>query len=263
MVKNKREELEEIFHPRSIAVVGASNNPDSSGFLYMDYLLQGGYPGRLYPINPRGEKILGIQSYPNLDDVPGEVDYVICCIAAESVPDMLRQCGRKGVKAAQLYTARLTETGQEKARELEQIIGEEAKRQGVRLIGPNCTGLFYPKERITTQYDFCMEPGSVGAACQSGGISWEFSRHAALRGVRFSKVIGYGNALDLNESDFLEYFAQDEETDLIALYIEGVREGRRFFRALRETSRIKPVIILKGGKTGAGRKRAFSSPAQR
>ena len=213
----KFKELDGVFHPRSIAVVGASNNPLSTGFLYMDYLMKAGYQGALYPINPKGGEILGKQVYQSVVDVPGEVDYVVCAIAAKFVPDMLRQCGTKGVRAVHLFTGRMSETGDEKGIEIENAIAEEARKQGVRLIGPNCPGLYYPKERIVTNYDVCVEPGSVGVIFQSGGMSWDFSRYADLRGIRFSKVVAMGNAVDINECDLLEYFIEDDETKVIAM----------------------------------------------
>jgi acyl-CoA synthetase (NDP forming) len=171
---------------------------------------------------------------------------------------MLRQAGEKGVKAVHLFTGRLSETGTAEGREMENAIADAARKAGVRLIGPNCPGLYYPKERIVTNYDVCVEPGSVGVIFQSGGMSWDFSRYADLRGIRFSKVIAMGNAVDLNESDLLEYMTYDPETKVIAMYIEGVKDGPRFFRALKEATARKPVIILKGGKSAAGTKRTVS-----
>lgn len=255
------EVLDGIFHPRTIAIVGASENTESFGYQYLRYLIDSGYRGPIYPVTPRGTSVLGIKAYPSLNQVPGDVDYVICCINASLVIDLLHQCVQKKVKAVHLFTARLGETGDAKARELEKEIINEAQKLGVHLIGPNCMGLYYPKERITFNHDLCMEPGTVGAIVQSGGIAGELARYAGLRGVRFSKVISYGNARDLNESDFLEYFGEDDETQIILMYIEGVRDGQRFLKTLREVTIAKPVIILKGGRTRAGAKSAASHTA--
>ncbi len=253
--------IDDIFHPRSIAVVGASQNTRSHGYQYLRFLIDSGYRGCIYPVNPRDMDILGLQTYPALEEIPGNVDYVICCINATLVVDLLRQCARKKVKAVHLFTAQLSETGDEKACHLEEEIKKEAKKLGIRLLGPNCMGIYYPRERIAFNHDLCMEPGSIGAIVQSGGLAGEIVRLATLRGVRFSKVVSYGNAADLNETDFLEYFMWDNETKVILMYIEGTRNGREFFKALRRATKIKPVIILKGGRSKAGIKSVASHTA--
>jgi acetyltransferase len=211
-----------------------------------------GYRGKIYPVNPRHSEILGIKVYPSLGEIPGSVDYVISCVPAREVPDMLEVCSEKGVKAVHLYTARFSETGRPEAAELEQEVLKRARRLGIRIIGPNCMGIYYPRQGLSFGYDLPKEPGWVGMMSQSGGGASGFVRLASLRGVRFSKVISYGNALDLNESDYLDYFSQDTETKIILVYIEGVRDGRRFFTALGKAASKKPVIVLKGGKGKSG-----------
>lgn len=262
MISSERlQKVHNIFHPNSIAIVGTSEDASSHGYQYLRFLLESGYRGDIYPVNPRGINILGLQAYPSLEAIPGPVDYVICCIKAERVLDLLRQCARKKVKAVHLFTAKLSETGDEKARCLEEKIKVETKDLGIPLIGPNCMGVYYPQKRISFNHDLCMEPGTVGAIVQSGGLAGEIVRLAALRGVRFSKAVSYGNAADLNETDFLEYFLQDPETKVIIMYIEGVRNGEKFFQVLRRGTKTKPVIILKGGRSSAGIKAAASHTA--
>lgn len=253
--------LEEILHPQAVAVVGASENPATRGYNFTQYLLNYGYRGGIYPINPNYSEVLGIKAYPRLSDIPGSVDYVICCIPASGVLDMLKDCSQKGVKAVHLFTARFSETGRQDAAELESEILKQAKRSGIRLIGPNCMGIYYPREGLSFGYDFPTEPGSVGVAFQSGGASTILIRLASLRGIRFSKVISYGNALDYNESDFLDYFSQDSETKIILSYIEGVKDGKRFIKALRNAASTKPVIIIKGGRGKAGTRAVASHTA--
>jgi len=253
--------LEEILHPRAVAVVGASENPTAYGYLFTRYLLDYGYRGRVYPVNPNCSEVLGIKAYPSLRDIPGSVDYVICCIPASGVLDMLKDCPQKGVKGVHLLTARFGETGRRDATELEGEILKQAKRRGIRLIGPNCMGIYYPREGLSFGYDFPTEPGSVGAAFQSGGASTILIRLASLRGIRFSKVISYGNALDYNESDFLDYFSQDPETKIILSYIEGAKDGRRFIKALRNAASVKPVIVIKGGRGKSGTRAVASHTA--
>ena len=255
------EELEAIFHPRSIAIAGASDNPLSGGYFYVSHFLNYNYPGKIYPINPNREQILGLKAYPSLRGVEDSVDYVICCLPASKVIELLSQCPEKRVKAIHLFTGQLSETGDDEAIALEKEILKKAKEFNIRLIGPNCMGIYYPKGGISFDFDFPKEPGGVGMVMQSGVASIQFIRLASLRGVRFSKVISYGNALDLNETDFLRYLSKDPETKLIACYIEGVKEGRRFLQVLSEASRSKPVIILKGGRTDAGVKAASSHTA--
>ncbi len=244
--------LEEILHPKSVAVVGASGNPMAFGYSYTSHLLDYGFRGKIYPVNPNYPEILGIKTYPSLRDIPGSVDYVISCISAARVLDLLEDCSQKGVKAVHLYTARFSETGREDAAELEQEVLKLARKLGIRLIGPNCMGVYYPREGLSFGYNLPKEPGSVGMVSQSGGGASGFIHLAGMRGVRFSKAISYGNALDFNECDYLDYFAQDPETEIILMYVEGVRDGRRFFDTLRRTATTKPVIILKGGRGKSG-----------
>lgn len=223
----------------------------------MDY----GYRGKIYPINPNQKEVLGRKTYPGLKDVPGPVDYVICCLPASKVLDLLAQCPQKEVKAIHFFTGRLSETGFGDAVKLEKEILREARKNGIRLIGPNCMGIYNPKEGLSFGYEFPTEPGSAGAFFQSGGAATEFVRYASLRGIRFSKVVSYGNALDLDETDFLQYLFKDPETEVIASYIEGVRDGRRFLSALREAASSKPVIVLKAGRGSAGGRSAASHTA--
>ena len=253
--------LEEILHPQSIAVVGASNNPSSSGYGFTQFLLEHEFKGKIYPVNPKYSEILGIKTYASLRDIPGSVDYVISCIPAGEVLGMLEDCSQKGVKAVHLFTARFSETGRKEATKLEQEILKTARKHGIRLIGPNCRGVYYPRQGIAFSYDFPKEPGSVGLVSQTGGGAAVFVQLVSLRGVRFSKVVSYGNALDFNECDLLDYLSQDPETKIILMYVEGVRDGRRFLNSLRQVASTKPVIVLKGGRGKAGSRMAASHTA--
>ncbi|MGD0352480.1 MAG: CoA-binding protein [Dehalococcoidia bacterium] len=256
-----RDILETAFHPESIAVAGASEDPLSFGHQFFRHLLDYGYTGQIYPVNPNKESIFGLKAYPNLTSIPGKVDYVICCLPASMVLDMLNECPAKGVKIVHLVTARLSETGRREAVELEAEMLKAARRLNIRLIGPNCMGIYYPRGRIANGYNLPREAGNIGAVFQSGGSSTMLIRYAELRGLRFSKVISYGNALDIDESDFLNYLAQDDETDIIAAYFEGVKDGRKFLNALSDTARIKPVIAIKGGRGLAGSRAVTSHTA--
>lgn len=251
----------DIFHPRSVAVVGASANPDTPGYDYVHSMQVFGYRGRIYPINPKAEEILGLPVYRSLRDVPDSVDYVISCIPSDYVLDLVRDCSERGVKALQLFTGRFSETGRPDAAELERQVLAAAREAGVRIIGPNCMGLLNPAHGISFRTDMSREPGTIGFLSQSGNLLFELTHYGGPRGLRFSKAISYGNALDLDESDFLEYFAQDAETNVIGAYVEGLHDGRRFLSALKHAASRKPVVVLKGGRTGAGGRAAASHTA--
>src|SRR4030042_918129 len=253
--------LETAFHPKAIAIAGASEDPFSFGYHFVRHLLDYGYPGHIYPVNPSKKSILGLRAYPSLTSVPATIDYVICCLEASKVPDLLAECPSHGVKIVHLVTARLSETGRQEAKDLEAKILQTARRLNIRLIGPNCMGIHYPGRGIANGYNLPKEAGNIGAVFQSGGSSTLLIRYGELRGLRFSKVISYGNALDLDESDFLNYLAQDDETEIIAAYFEGVKDGRKFLKALSHASSIKPVIAIKGGRGKAGSKAVASHTA--
>ena len=255
------EQLDIAFHPRSIAVIGISDGTISVGQNFIQQLKDYGYSGRIYPVTKNGVEVLGLRTYAALKDVPGGVDYVICCLPASEVLDLLRECSEKDVKVVHLFTARFSETGKEEATQLEKDILRLAKDLSIRIIGPNCMGVYHPKEGIGFAFDFPKEPGKLGMFLQSGGAASEFVYYASLRGIRISKMMSYGNALDINETDILKYLANDKETEIIAGYIEGIRDGRAFTQQLSQTTPSKPVIILKAGRGSAGAKAAASHTA--
>ena len=252
--------LDEILHPRAIAVVGASDSGGRGGG-FIAPLVELGFKGKIYPVNPKYTEIMGMKAYPSVKDIPGPVDYVISSIPASAVLGMIDDCAQKRVKAVHLFTARFSETGRKEATELEQEILRRAKKGGIRLIGPNCMGVYYPREGISFSGGLPRESGPVGLASQSGQAVHEIVDLAAQRGLRFSKAISYGNALDFNECDYLEYFGQDPETKVIMMYIEGVRDGKRFFNTLRSVAATKPVIIVKGGRGESGTRATASHTA--
>jgi acyl-CoA synthetase (NDP forming) len=254
--------LGRLFSPGSIAIVGASSNPFAGGRQFPRFLIEQGFRGKLYLVNPTSSEILGLRVYPSLIQVPEpNIDYVISCIPAEGVLSLLDDCSRKNVKLVHLFTARLKETGRDKETKLQGEILEKARRLGIRILGPNCMGIYYPKIGLSFNYELPRETGGAGGFFQSGGGAAEFVRYAALRGVRFSKIISYGNASDIDEVELLDYFASDDETKVITSYIEGVRDGRKFVERLALAARKKPVIILKGGRGRTGAELALSHTA--
>ena len=250
MTKMDYKELDSFFRPRSIAVIGASN--DIFGSFMVKILLEHGFPGKIYPVNLRGSEVLGIKAYTSVKDIPGEVDYAFLQVPAQASVQVIRDCSEKGVKLASLFTAGFAESESERGTEMEQELVNTARQGGVRLLGPNCMGLYRPAIGLPFALELPQESGEVGALCQSGGNSIQLVRAAAERGLYFSKVVSYGNAADLNEADLLEYFAQDPERKVIVAYIEGVKDGKRFFQALKVAAQNKPVIVLKGGHSEAG-----------
>ena len=254
--------LGRLFSPASIAIVGASSNPLVGGHQFARFLTDNGFQGKLYLVNPTSDEILGLKVYPSLTDIPEpNVDYVISCIRADGVLPLLDDCSRKNVRLVHLFTARLKETGRDNEIRLQGEIVEKAKELGIRILGPNCMGVYYPKLGLSFNHELPRESGPVGGFFQSGGGAAEFVRYAALRGVRFSKVISYGNASDIDEVELLDYLASDSETRVISSYIEGVKDGRRFVESLARAAKKKPVIVLKGGRGKTGARLALSHTA--
>ncbi len=246
--------LDRIFNPKSVAIVGVSTDKtfDNIAGTYLRAVIRCNFRGRIYPVNPKGGATRGLPVYASVKDIPDSVDYVICCIRAALVPQLIKDCAAKGVKVVQFFTSGFSETGTEEGRRLEAEICDLAREGGIRLIGPNCMGVYCPKAGLSFTMDCPKESGPVALICQSGGNAIYFTRYAAQRGIRFSKVVSYGNACDVNESDLLEYLTTDPETKIIAAYLEGVKDGRRFSKALREAVAAKPVIVMKGGCSEAG-----------
>ncbi len=255
--------LDFVFHPRSIAIAGVSAREaggfGGGGFLHS--LTNIGFPGPIYLIHPTAPAIRGIKCYPRLIDVPDNVDYVISSVPARLVPELLEHCITKNVKVLHLFTAGFTETGDVERAKMEQSIVARAREGGIRLIGPNCMGLYVPGSRMAMMDGQIPEAGPVGMLSQSGMNAGEFVRYAIPRGIRCSKVISFGNGADLKAADWFDYFADDPETETIAAYMEGIQDGPRLARAIRKAAAKKPVAILKGGRTEAGSRAAASHTA--
>ena len=227
---------------------------------FYDSLLEADFPeiGGLYPVNPKVDEIKGNRCYPSLLDTPDPVDHVISQVPASVVPELVDQCVAKKVRSIHFFTAGFSETGDETMAAVERSMIEKLRGAGIRAIGPNCMGMYVPSSRLAFMGGFSMEPGNVFLLSQSGANAGEIVGGLASRGVRFSKAISYGNGADLRAHDFLDYAAVDPESKVVAAYIEGVQDGRLFFEALKRCARVKPVIILKGGRTQSGSHAAHS-----
>jgi len=245
--------LDFLFHPNSIALVGiTTTEPQHWTRTFLDGLIEFEFDHPFYLVNPKDGEIKGHKVYTSLKDVPGNIDHVIGLVNAQLAVNLVEECAEKGVRVIHFCTAGFSETGEESRIKLESELAEAARRKGIRIIGPNCMGIYCPQTRVSFSAAFPRESGPVGVISQSGGNSIYLVRQAALRGVRFSKVISYGNACDINENDLLEYLADDVDTKIIALYIEGIKDGKRFRRALEKAAKQKTVILLKGGTTEGG-----------
>jgi acyl-CoA synthetase (NDP forming) len=230
----------------------------ASGFLTS--LIEQKYHERspLYIINPKADEISGIKCYPNLQSIPGPVDHVISLVPEKIVPALVQQAIEKKVKSVHFYTAGFSETGDPERAALETKIVGELTEAGIRVIGPNCMGLYVPSEGLAFMNGFPETPGNVAVISQSGANAGDMIHGMSRRGVRFSKGVSFGNGADLKAHHFFAYLAEDPETEVITAYLEGVQEGRNFFKAVKRLAETKPVILLKGGLTAAGARAAHS-----
>lgn len=255
------EQLQRICNAQSVALVGASDKRGSFGRLFLEGLRDAGCR-RLYPVNPKREEILGITAYPSISSVPDEIDLAILLTPTGVVLDLVKECVANKVKGAVVFASGFGELGPE-GKELEREIGEVGRAGGTRVIGPNCIGLFSPKAGVVTYPQVLMkgvpgEPGSVGGFSQSGSFVDYLVWFLAEKGLRFSTIVSCGNECDLAAEDYLEYFGADEETRTIVAYMEGVKDGRRFFEVAREVGPRKPIILWKGGMSERGAQAAAS-----
>ncbi len=244
--------LDCIFGARSVAIIGASDNPEKLGTVILKNFTDGGYGGRIFPVNPKHKALLNLACYPDVLAIRENVDCAIIATPAQTAPQILQQCAKKGIKGVVLLSGGFGEVGN---RDLENQIAAICGRNEIALIGPNCLGVLNPHTRIDSIfmpfYKFQRPPpGSIAFVTQSGGVGSTIVDLAASYGLGISKFISYGNGALLNEADFLEYLEGDPKTKSIILYLEGAKEGRRLFEALKKANRRKPIIVLKAGRGG-------------
>jgi acetyl coenzyme A synthetase (ADP forming)-like protein len=250
--------LSSLFHPRSVAVVGASRNPRKVGHAILNNLLRYGYRGKIYPVNPRPGKILGMKAVGSILDIDEGLDLAVIAIPAALVPRALRECVEKGVSSAVIISAGFRESG-EAGMALEEEVREIVRGSGIRILGPNCLGVINTSARLNATFAAGMLPrGRLSFFSQSGALGIAILDWAIGNRIGFSKFISLGNKTDLNETDFVEYFIQDEDTDIILGYVEDVVDGKRFLETAKRASRVKPIILVKSGGTQAGARAASS-----
>jgi acyl-CoA synthetase (NDP forming) len=252
------EELNKIFHPQNMAAVGAADKLGNMGMSFLIGYRKCGFRGGLYAVNP-STKAKKFETYDSVVDIPGPLDEVRVAVPAKFVPDVIRDCVKKGVRCANIFTSGFRETGTAEGIAMELEISRIAREGGVRLIGPNCMGILCPESGMSIRADMpVMKDGRIGLISQSGGIAISLSLAARERELGLSKVVSYGNESDLGAPEFLYYLARDPKTAVICLYIEGTSRAEELVAALKDAAGRKPVIIVKGGLTAAGSRAATS-----
>jgi len=260
-VSETSKRLEPLFNPASIAFIGASRDPGKWGFIIMANILSGGYEGRVYPINPREKEILGLQVYPGIEGLPEIPDLAVIVVPPPSVPLVVAECVKKGIKVAVVITAGFAEVGAEGEHAQEET-ARIARQGGMTLLGPNCQGIISTGCKLyALMAPLFPQPGPLSIVSQSGNVAGTVARKCMNQGFGFSKYISTGNEAGLHCEDFFEYLAEDPETKVILSYIEGFRDGRRFFETAKRVTKIKPIVMLKAGGTAAGAKAAKSHTA--
>ncbi len=262
-MSKKTARLRPLFYPNTIAVIGASDNPAKLGYLYIKNLVEGGYKGKVYPVNPKldGKEVLGFRSYASILNVPDEVDLALIAVSARLTLDVLRECAKKGVKAAIVFASGFAESMGEEGRLMELEMRRISEETGMVIVGPNCLGVVNLSIGLNTLVEAVIpkEPGKIAFISHSGSLMESFLTTSSERGFYISKAVSTGNEAATTLNDYLEYFIEDPETSVIAMYIEAVKDGRRFMELCRST--IKPLVALKAGRTEAGKSAAKSHTA--
>lgn len=250
--------LESFFRPQAVAVIGASANPEKIGGAVLKNLTAGGYPGKVYPVNPHRREIAGLPCFPNVDALPERVDLAVCVVPAPAVGEVAKQCGEREIKSLVVVSAGFKEVGKEGlAREKELV--QVCRRYGIRLLGPNCVGIFDSSTPLNASFAVSSPlRGKIAFISQSGAMLLAILDWSLSSSFGFSKMVSLGNKADLNEANFIAEIAEDPETAVILCYLEDVARGEGFLEVAREAARKKPVIIFKAGTSGAGIRAASS-----
>jgi len=244
-----------LIEPKTIAVVGASATSMSAANVFIRRMREFGYSGRMFPIHPSADLVDGLTAYRSVADTPEPIDYLYISVPASHIPKML--AGANGrVRYAQVISSGFGEVDEGKA--LQEELVASARAGGLRMLGPNCLGMYSPRGRVTFVENGPTEVGTIGIISQSGGLGTDIVRRGQIRGLRFSAAITVGNSADLGPNDLLEYYLADPQTEVIGIYLEAVRDGRRLFDLLKANGARKPVVLLKGGRTQQGRAAAAS-----
>jgi acetyltransferase len=259
-VSNITKQLDSIFKPRTIAILGASDRPGKWGYEMVDRPLKTGFRGTIYPVNPNKKDILGLPSYRSVLDIPDQIDLAVIVAPASTTPKLMQECVAKQVNGAIVISAGFAEVGKE-GKALEDRVVRIAKEGRIRFVGPNCMGIWSAAGQLNLCFPQAPQPGAIAFVSQSGTFGGYLSEIANAKGYGLSKFISIGNQADITASEYLEYLAGDDETKAIVFYMEGFKDGKRFFQLAREVIKEKPIIIYKGGSTVAGARATLSHTA--
>jgi acyl-CoA synthetase (NDP forming) len=255
-------DFERIFHPKRIAIIGVSTAGFGFGSGIFYALKSMGFEGEIFLVNPKGGTLHGVPILTHVAQIPGSIDFAIVAVKATAVPEVVEACRQKGAAGVEVFSSGFKELGTAEGLALEQALVQVAAR-GIRVIGPNCFGIYCPQSGLTVLPgpDLSRESGPVGFVSQSGGMAIDFANIGKSIGLKFSKVVSFGNGADLRETELLRYLGEDPQTGIITMYIEGVADGDAFFSALQAAARKKPVIVYKGGLSDAGARAVQSHTA--
>jgi len=260
------EELKPFFEPKAVAIIGATNKKGKVGNVIFENFKRnkekGIFKGNIYPVNPKLDEIDGYKVYKSVKELPNDTDLAVISIPAPFVPATMRDIAEKGIKAVIIITGGFGELGEE-GKKLEREIYEIAKANGIRVIGPNCVGVYVPDTGVDTVFlpeEKMDRPksGPIAFVSQSGAFAAAMLDWAALAGIGIGKMVSYGNKIDVDDADLMDYFIYDEQIKVVTFYIEGVKDGRKFIEAAKRITKVKPVIALKSGRTEYGAKAASS-----
>lgn len=250
-------QLTPLFKPDSVAIIGASATPMKFPTWITSTALKSNFTGKIYLINPKTKEIQGQKTYPSVLDVPEKVDLAAIIVPADVVSSVMEECVKKGVKAAIIFSSGFKEIGQ-KGMEREEAVLKVAKKGNIRIVGPNCMGVYSSEVNLCLSLLSFKEKGEVAFITQSGGYGIEISASAMNKGIKFSKFISVGDKCDIQDYEYLEYLYQDADTKAIMMYIEGIEKGREFFESVKRVTRKKPIFVIKIGRTKEGKIAASS-----
>ncbi|HDH06859.1 MAG TPA: acetyl CoA synthetase [Thermoproteales archaeon] len=254
--RSLNDQIRYLFYPRSIAVVGASRKPGKIGHIILKNLRDYGFKGKLYPVNPHATEILGFKAYPSVTAIPDEVDMAVIVVPAAIVPQILKDCGKKGVKVCVVISSGFKEIGRV---DLENMIVKIAKENGMRILGPNIFGVYYAPSRMNATFGpLEVLPGNIALISQSGALGIALMGWTVLEEIGLSAIVSVGNKADIDDADLLEFFGKDEHTRVILIYMEGIKRAREFMKIAKQVSKKKPIIVIKAGRSSHGMKAVAS-----
>ncbi len=252
------QQFEAFIHPKSVALIGTS---PTRNYYWLRSFINFGYSGKIYPVNPKIDDALGIKAYKSLSEISGPIDYAVIRVPARIVPQVIDECIAKGVKCVTIFASGFSELGTHEGRHLESIIIDKVQHSPMRVFGPNCMGITCPESRIAFRPDLHPNPGTVGFISQSGGKAIDCYLALAETKLGCSKAFSYGNESDISSGELVEYLHRDPKTEVIGMYIEGVRDGFRLRKALEACAPEKPIVVWKSGVTEAGARAVTSHSA--